>query len=144
MSEETRRGIGKCANTKRVSDSPQTENRISEIQKRLAAVRDELSELDRYTPEINARYAQIAVAREAISTNETLGKKSIEFGREIASIQELITAYGEGGRAIASAEIDQQLDAGEDREPASGVRAPAENAGKRNRLVAARTGFCGR
>jgi hypothetical protein len=82
----------------------------AKYQAEISAVQKYLSELDSAIPQIRLRYEEIALAKNAVSTNDELQKETLGYDRQIASLDEFISAYRQGGAAIASAGIDKSLE----------------------------------
>ena len=76
----------------------------------IAAVEGYLAELDQAAPQIRERYIEIAAAKLAVSANEELGKETLKFDSQIASLSQFVAAYKQGGEAIAAADIGKQLE----------------------------------
>lgn len=85
----------------------------------IAAVDGYLKELDRDAPLIRERYIEIAASKLAVSANEELGKETLTFDSQIASLSQFVAAYKQGGAAIAAADIGKQLEG--DREKVAGL-----------------------
>jgi hypothetical protein len=76
----------------------------------IAAVEVYLAELDQAAPQIRERYIEIAAAKLAVSANQELGKETLKFDSQIASLNQVAAAYKQGGAAIAAADIGKQLE----------------------------------
>jgi len=83
----------------------------AKIDARIAGVHKELAALDAAVPQFTRLYAQIAAAKASSATSEELQKKSDDFDRQIASLKEVSASFAKGPAAVASAEIDKQLEA---------------------------------
>lgn len=76
----------------------------------IAAVQGYLQELDRDAPLIRERYQEIAVAKLFVTTGEDFSKEETKFDAQIASLNQLVAAYKEGGSAIAAADVSKQVE----------------------------------
>jgi Lambda phage tail tape-measure protein (Tape_meas_lam_C) len=83
----------------------------AKIEARIAGVHKELAALDAAAPLFTKLYAQIAAAKASSSASGELQKKSDDFDRQITSLKEISASFAKGPAAVASAEIDKQLEA---------------------------------